>query len=199
MVAQQSRKLPHRKGTGVRISYPPQILSRDVPGRAACFQTKRMGFESSSRRQGRARQMVSQHTANVPSAQARLGSIPRLSAKFVGKKVRVSGGYGWPRLPVEQSAPLERPGSNPGTPTTRPRSPTGRGNRLKIGEVWVRIPAGPPLAAPGPSYARLLPPAIANAPNRPGTKSATTRFQSGSNICANDRHRSWSLCGRVMR
>ena len=23
MVAQQSRKLPHRKGTGVRISYPP--------------------------------------------------------------------------------------------------------------------------------------------------------------------------------
>src|SRR5437588_7073858 len=88
--------------------------------------------------------MVSQHTANVPSARARLGSIPRLSAKF-----RVSGGYGWPRLPVEQSAPLERPGSNPGAPTkcsnvARPRSPTGRGNRLKIGRVWVRIPAGPP-------------------------------------------------------
>ena len=143
----------------------------------------------------RARQMVSQHTANVPSVDARLGSIPRLSAKFVSKKVRVSGGYGWPRLPVEQSAPLERPGSNPGTPTTRPRSPTGRGNRLKIGKVWVRIPAGPP-----PGFApRVLPPAIANAPNRPGTKSATTRFQSGSNICANDRHRSWSLCGRVMR
>src|SRR5882724_808951 len=92
----------------------------------------------------RARQMVSQHTANVPSVHARLGSIPRLSAKFVSKKVRVSGGYGWPRLPVEQSAPLERPGSNPGTPTTRPRSPTGRGNRLKIGEVWARIPVGPP-------------------------------------------------------
>jgi hypothetical protein len=88
--------------------------------------------------------MVSQHTANVPSVHARLGSIPRLSAKLVSKKVRVSGGYGWPRLPVEQSAPLERPGSNPGTPTTRPRSPIGRANRLKIGEVWARIPVGPP-------------------------------------------------------
>ena len=132
-----------------------KILSRDVPGRAACFQTKRMGFESSSRRQRRARQMVSQHTANVPSVHARLGSIPRLSAKLVSKKVRVSGGYGWPRLPVEQSAPLERPGSNPGTPTTRPRSPTGRGNRLKIGKVWVRIPAGPPPVLRR-SYYRLL-------------------------------------------
>jgi hypothetical protein len=27
MVAQQSRKLPHRKGTGVRISYPPPIFT----------------------------------------------------------------------------------------------------------------------------------------------------------------------------
>ena len=62
--------------------------------------------------------MVSQHTANVPSVYARLGSIPRLSAKLVSKKVRVSGGYGWPRLPVEQSAPLERPGSNPSGATT---------------------------------------------------------------------------------
>src|SRR5437899_12666051 len=68
----------------------------------------------------RARQMVSQHTANVPSVHARLGSIPRLSAKLVSKKVRVSGGYGWPRLPVEQSAPLERPGSNPGAPPQGP-------------------------------------------------------------------------------
>ena len=45
--------------------------------------------------------MASQHTANVPSAQARLGSIPRLSAK-----VRVSGGYGWPRLPVKAECSL---------------------------------------------------------------------------------------------
>jgi len=36
----------------------------------------------------------------------------------------VSGGYGWPRLPVEQSAPSERPGSNPGTPTKRGNAPT---------------------------------------------------------------------------
>ena len=158
-----------------------------------------MGFESSSRRQRRARQMVSQHTANVPSVHARLGSIPRLSAKLVSKKVRVSGGYGWPRLPVEQSAPLERPGSNPGTPTTKPRSPTGRGNRVKIGEVWVRIPAGPPLAEPGPIYVRLLPPAIANAPNRLQTKSAPIRFQSGSSICAVGRHHSLSPCDRVTR
>ena len=33
--------------------------------------------------------MVSRHTANVLSADARLGSIPRLSAKLVSKKVRV--------------------------------------------------------------------------------------------------------------
>ena len=33
----------------------------------------------------RARQMVSQHIAKVPSARARLGSIPRLSAKPFGK------------------------------------------------------------------------------------------------------------------
>ena len=143
--------------------------------------------------------MASQHTANVPSVHARLGSIPGLSAKCVSKKVRVSGGYGWPRLPVEQSAPLERPGSNPGTPTTRPRSPTGRGNRLKIGEVGFESQRGHQLAELGPIYARLLPPAIANAPNRPRTKSATIRFQSGSGICAGDRHRSWSLCGRVTR
>ena len=35
------------------------------------------------------------------------------------KEVWVSGRYGWPRLPVEQSAPSERPGSNPGTPTKK--------------------------------------------------------------------------------
>ena len=72
----------------------------------------------------RARQMVSQHIAKVPSARARLGSIPRLSAKVF--YVWVSGGYGWPRLPVEQSAPSERerPGSNAGTPTKRGNAPT---------------------------------------------------------------------------
>jgi hypothetical protein len=32
--------------------------------------------------------MASQHTANVPSVHARLGSIPRLSAKFIGKKAK---------------------------------------------------------------------------------------------------------------
>jgi hypothetical protein len=57
--------------------------------------------------------MVSQHTANVPSARARLGSIPRLSATIFGCQADT----GWPRLPVKQSAPLERPGSNPGAPT----------------------------------------------------------------------------------
>ena len=115
--------------------------------------------------------MVSQHTANVPSVHARLGSIPRLSAKLVSKKVRVSGGYGWPRLPVEQSAPSERPGSNPGTPTTRPRSPTGRGNRLKIGEVWVRIPAGPPTGSARAYYRLLL---------------RTRRIGPGRNLCPLD-------------
>ena len=38
--------------------------------------------------------MVSQHTANVPSVHARLGSIPRLSAT-----IRVSGGY-WLAAPA---------------------------------------------------------------------------------------------------
>src|SRR5213594_3709615 len=92
---------------------------------------------------------------NLKHLQTKQGSNPTLTAKLVSKKVRVSGGYGWPRLPVEQSAPSERPGSNPGTPTTRPRSPTGRGNRLKIGKVWVRIPAGPPTGS-ARAYYRLL-------------------------------------------
>lgn len=141
--------------------------------------------------------MVSQHTANVPSVHARLGSIPRLSAKLVSKKVRVSGGYGWPRLPVEQSAPSERPGSNPGTPTiegpvVQRAEATGSksvksGFESQRGHHW-------------PSLAHLrAPAAIADAPNRLPTKFATIRFQSGSSICANDRHRSWSLCDRVTR
>ena len=82
--------------------------------------------------------MVSQHTANVPSVHARLGSIPRLSAKFVSKKVRVSGGYGWPRLPVEQSAPSERPGSNPGTPT-KPTTACARSRDVTSDEELDRV------------------------------------------------------------
>ncbi len=93
--------------------------ARVADGEANGLQSRDSRFESVPWCHRRARQMVSQHTANVPSVHARLGSIPRLSAKLVSKKVRVSGGYGWPRLPVEQSAPSERPGSNPGTPTTK--------------------------------------------------------------------------------
>src|SRR6266853_1058120 len=145
MVAKRSRKA--RAGAepaGFDSSTFLHFHARVADGEANGLQSRDSRFESVPWCHRRARQMVSQHTANVPSVHARLGSIPRLSAKLVSKKVRVSCGYGWPRLPVEQSAPLERPGSNPGTPTTRPRSPTGRGNRLKIGKVWVRIPAGPP-------------------------------------------------------
>jgi|SRR5580692_10668544 hypothetical protein len=65
----------------------------------------------------RARQVVSQHIAKVPSARARLVQFPCSPPKF--QKVWVSGGYGWPRLPVEQHTPSEYPGSNPGTPTKR--------------------------------------------------------------------------------
>ncbi len=133
--------------------------------------------------------MVSQHTANVPSVHARLGSIPRLSAKLVSKKVRVSGGYGWPRLPVE-SGDTHHEG-----PVVQLAEATGS-KSVKSGFESQR---GHQLAELGPICTRLLPPAIANAPNRPRTKSATTRFQNGSNTCANDRHRSWSLCGRVTR
>ncbi len=116
MAAQQSRKLPQLRRTGVRFPAPPPISlgcsweSRRIPNPPH-------GVRILTRVPRRARQMVSQHIAKVPSARARLGSIPRLSAKLVSKKVRVSGGYGWPRLPVEQRAPSEHPGSNPGTPT----------------------------------------------------------------------------------
>ena len=119
LVAQQSRKLPHRKGTGVRISYPPPNFEPGCSWESSLLPNQAYGVRILIPAPRRARQMASQHTANVPSVHARLGSIPRLSAKLVSKTVRVSGGYGWPRLPVEQSAPSERPGSNPGTPTTK--------------------------------------------------------------------------------
>ncbi|VXC06347.1 hypothetical protein NOCARDAX2BIS_400187 [Nocardioides sp. AX2bis] len=47
-----------------------------------------------------------------------------------------------------------RPGSRPGMILARPRAPTGRGNRLKSGQFWVRVPAGAPrrtTSAPEPS------------------------------------------------
>ena len=119
MVAQQSRKLPHRKGTGVRISYPPPNFEPGCSWESSLLPNQAHGVRILIPVPRRARQMASQHTANVPSVHARLGSIPRLSPSSVDKKVRVSGGYGWPRLPVEQSAPSERPGSNPGTLTRR--------------------------------------------------------------------------------
>ena len=43
--------------------------------------------------------MVSRHTANVLSADARLGSIPRLSATFLYQRSWVSGGY-WLAAPA---------------------------------------------------------------------------------------------------
>src|SRR6266852_4940947 len=120
MVAKRSRKA--RAGAepaGFDSSTFLHFHARVADGEANGLQSRDSRFESVPWRHRRARQMVSQHTANVPSVHAGLGSIPRLSAKLVSKKVRVSGGYGWPRLPVEQSAPSERPGSNPGTPTTK--------------------------------------------------------------------------------
>ena len=119
MVAKRSRKA--RAGAepaGFDSSTFLHFHARVADGEANGLQSRDSRFESVPWCHRRARQMVSQHTANVPSVHARLGSIPRLSAKLVSKKVRVSGGYGWPRLPVEQSAPSERPGSNPGTSTT---------------------------------------------------------------------------------
>ena len=121
---ERSPNAPEKRGLVLnqRGSIPPlssNFYARVADGEANGLQSRDSRFESVPWCHRRARQMVSQHTANVPSVHARLGSIPRLSAKLVSKKVRVSGGYGWPRLPVEQSAPSERPGSNPGTPTTK--------------------------------------------------------------------------------
>ena len=67
----------------------PQLVSgqgrprRRLVAKANGLQSRDSRFESVPWCQRRVRQMVSQHTANVPSARARLGSIPRLSAKFV--------------------------------------------------------------------------------------------------------------------
>src|SRR5712691_12892916 len=119
MVAKRSRKA--RAGAepaGFDSSTFLHFHARVADGEANGLQSRDSRFESVPWCHRRARQMVSQHTANVPSVHARLGSIPRLSAKLVSKKVRVSGGYGRPRLPVKQSAPLERPGSNPGIALT---------------------------------------------------------------------------------
>src|SRR6266566_6288542 len=104
MVAKRSRKA--RAGAepaGFDSSTFLHFHARVADGEANGLQSRDSRFESAPWCHRRARQMVSQHTANVPSVHARLGSIPRLSAK-----VRVSGGYGWARLPVEQSAPANR-------------------------------------------------------------------------------------------
>jgi hypothetical protein len=63
LVVQQSRKLPHRKGTGVRFPAPPPSSSASVPGRAGGFQTHRMGFKSSLARQLRKRRVIRYPTA----------------------------------------------------------------------------------------------------------------------------------------
>ena len=107
---ERSPNAPEKRGLVLsqRGSIPPlssMFHTRVADGEANGLQSRDSRFESAPWRQRRARQMVSQHTANVPSVHARLGSIPRLSAKLVSKKVRVSGGYGWPRLPVKQSSP----------------------------------------------------------------------------------------------
>ena len=113
MVAQQSRKLPHRKGTGVRISYPPPKFTSGCSWESSLIPNQAYGVRilipvphrahSAGRVQSRrvqprpaalcaifrrARQMVSQHIAKVPSARARLGSIPRLSANSFSLGVR---------------------------------------------------------------------------------------------------------------
>ena len=114
--------------------------------------------------------MVSQHTANVPSVHARLGSIPRLSAKFVSKKVRVSGGYGWPRLPVVQT---ERPGSNPVSPTIEgPVVQLAEATGSKSVKSGFESQRGHELAEFGPICARLLP--------------RTRRIGCGRNLCPFD-------------
>ena len=88
MVAQQSRKLPHRKGTGVRISYPPPKFTSGCSWESSLIPNQAHGVRILIPVPRRARQMVSQHIAKVPSARARLGSIPRLSAKVFSLGVR---------------------------------------------------------------------------------------------------------------
>jgi hypothetical protein len=58
LVAQQSRKLPLLRRTGVRFPAPPPFRS-GAPGRAVGFQTQRTAFESSPERHRRGRVMVS--------------------------------------------------------------------------------------------------------------------------------------------
>ena len=142
---ERSPNAPEKRGLVLsqRGSIPPlssMFHTRVADGEANGLQSRDSRFESAPWRHRRARQMVSRHTANVLSADARLGSIPRLSAT-----IRVSGGY-WlaaPACRAECSLGASRFESGD-THQTRSRSPIGRGGRLKIGRVWVRIPAGPP-------------------------------------------------------
>ena len=81
-----SPSAPEKRGLVLnqRGSIPPlssNFNARVADGEANGLQSRDSRFESVPWCQRRARQMVSQHTANVPSVDARLGSIPRLSAK----------------------------------------------------------------------------------------------------------------------
>ena len=96
---ERSPNAPEKRGLVLsqRGSIPPlssMFHTRVADGEANGLQSRDSRFESAPWRQRRARQMVSRHTANVLSADARLGSIPRLSATN-----RVSGGY-WLAAPA---------------------------------------------------------------------------------------------------
>src|SRR6266852_5705482 len=122
-----------------------------------------MGFESSSRRQWRARQMVSQHIAKVPSARARLGSIPRLSAKLASQE-----GSGVRRIRL--AAPACRAECSIGASRFESGDTHHEGPVVQLAEATgsksvksgFESQRGHQLAELGPICARLLPPAIAN-------------------------------------
>lgn len=88
LVVQQSRKLPHRKGTGVRFPAPPPSSSASVPGRAGGFQTHRMGFESSLARQLRKRRVIRYPTAPLMRGRNRHERSNRSASAKLGWQVR---------------------------------------------------------------------------------------------------------------
>jgi hypothetical protein len=196
LVAQQSRKLPHRKGTGVRISYPPPKFTSGCSWESSLIPNQAHGVRILIPVPRRARQMVSQHVAKVPSARARLGSIPRLSAKVFSlgvRRIRLAA----PACRAECSigaSRFESGDTHHDGPVVQLAEATGS-KSVESGFESQRGHQRTKKVEPTHAHRR----AITNAPGRPRMKSATTRFQTGSGISSDGRRRSCSPCVRERR
>ena len=136
--------------------------------------------------------MVSQHIAKVPSARARLGSIPRLSAKVFSLGVRR----------IRLAAPACRAECSFGVSRFESGDTHHNGPVVQLAEATgsKSVESGfDPSGATSKSHLARTAAPITGPPGRPRMKSAPTRFQTGSGISLVGRRHSCSPYVRERR